>query len=173
MITGKELVEKMYSENYNEYEDTRLYSTGDSDLDELLEKAFCEGYEYAQREYSLKDELKEAIKSGDEKKIKELKKKSIGRKAAGGAIIGGAAGGIGTDRFLKKYEDDIRASDPLLAISSDKNYKKASNITSGMGAVVSSGIGAGIAAGIGKARFNKALKKAKKEIEEEKKNKNK
>lgn len=58
----------MYSENYDEYEDTRLYSTGDDELDELLERAFCDGYEYAQREYSLKDELKEAIKNGDEKK---------------------------------------------------------------------------------------------------------
>ena len=52
MITGKELVEKMYSENYDEYEDTRLYSTGDDYLDELLERAFCEGYEYAQREFA-------------------------------------------------------------------------------------------------------------------------
>lgn len=42
----------MYSD-CNEYEDTKLYSTGDSELDELLEKAFCEGYEYAQREYAL------------------------------------------------------------------------------------------------------------------------
>ncbi len=48
MITGRELIEKMYSD-YDEYEDTRLYSTGDSDLDDLLERAFCEGYEYAQR----------------------------------------------------------------------------------------------------------------------------
>jgi len=52
MITGYELIEKMYSENYDEYEDTRLYSTGDSDLDDLLERAFCEGYEYAQKEFS-------------------------------------------------------------------------------------------------------------------------
>ena len=29
MITGYELVEKMYSDNYDEYEDTKLYSTGD------------------------------------------------------------------------------------------------------------------------------------------------
>lgn len=52
MITGKELIEKMYSENYDEYEDTRLYSTGDDYLDDLLEKAFCEGYEYAQKEFA-------------------------------------------------------------------------------------------------------------------------
>ncbi len=53
MITGKELVEKMYSENYDEYEeDIRLYSTGDDELDDLLEKAFSEGYEYAQKEFA-------------------------------------------------------------------------------------------------------------------------
>ena len=37
MITGYELIEKMYSENYDEYEDTRLYRTGDDELDDLLE----------------------------------------------------------------------------------------------------------------------------------------
>jgi hypothetical protein len=46
MITGRELVEKHYSE----IED----STGDGELDDLLEKAFCEGYEYAQREFGNK-----------------------------------------------------------------------------------------------------------------------
>ncbi len=54
MITGRELIEKMYSD-YDEYEDTRLYSTGDSDLDDLLERAFCEGYEYAQRQFAVGD----------------------------------------------------------------------------------------------------------------------
>jgi flagellar motor switch protein FliG len=34
------------------YEDEKLYSTGDDYLDEMLEKAFCEGYEYAQREFN-------------------------------------------------------------------------------------------------------------------------
>ncbi len=46
MIIGRQLVDEYY-------EDERLYSTGDDYLDELLEKAFCEGYEYAQREYAL------------------------------------------------------------------------------------------------------------------------
>ena len=55
MITGKDLIEKMYSDNYSEYEDTRLYSTGDDYLDELLERAFSEGYEYAQREFARRD----------------------------------------------------------------------------------------------------------------------
>lgn len=45
MIIGRKLVNEYY-------EDEKLYSTGDSDLDDLLERAFCEGYEYAQREFA-------------------------------------------------------------------------------------------------------------------------
>ena len=41
-------IERLYS-NYQEEE--RLYSTGNDELDDLLERAFCEGYEYAQREF--------------------------------------------------------------------------------------------------------------------------
>ena len=43
MIIGRQLVEDQYEE--------KLYSTGDDYLDEMLEKAFCDGYEYAQREF--------------------------------------------------------------------------------------------------------------------------
>ena len=41
-------ITKLYSD-YQEEE--RLYSTGNDELDELMERAFCEGYEYAQREF--------------------------------------------------------------------------------------------------------------------------
>lgn len=44
-------ITKLYSD-YDEYYDEKLYSTGNEDLDELLERAFCEGYEYAQREFA-------------------------------------------------------------------------------------------------------------------------
>ena len=43
MIIGKQFVENQYDE--------RLYSTGNDELDELLERAFCEGYELGQREF--------------------------------------------------------------------------------------------------------------------------
>ena len=37
----------------NNYEmEERLYSTGDVELDEILERAFCEGYEFAQKEFA-------------------------------------------------------------------------------------------------------------------------
>ena len=41
-------IERLYSD-YQEEE--RLYSTGNDELDELMERAFCEGYEYAQKEF--------------------------------------------------------------------------------------------------------------------------
>ena len=44
MIIGRQLVEDQYEE--------KLYSTGNDELDEMLEKAFCEGYEYAQKEFA-------------------------------------------------------------------------------------------------------------------------
>jgi len=48
MIIGKQFAEKLYSESqYSE----KLYSTGNEELDELLERAFCEGYELGQREF--------------------------------------------------------------------------------------------------------------------------
>ena len=42
-------IERLYSD-YQEEE--RLYSTGNDELDELMERAFCDGYEYAQREFA-------------------------------------------------------------------------------------------------------------------------
>jgi hypothetical protein len=44
------IIERLHSD-YQEEE--RLYSTGNDELDELLERAFCEGYEYAQREFGV------------------------------------------------------------------------------------------------------------------------
>jgi len=40
-------IERMFSN----VEEEKLYSTGNDELDDLLERAFCEGYEYAQREF--------------------------------------------------------------------------------------------------------------------------
>lgn len=64
-------IEKLYSD-YDEYYDEKLYSTGDDELDELLERAFCEGYEYAQREFG---KIGEGIKNFIGTRPKELKSK--------------------------------------------------------------------------------------------------
>ena len=85
MITGKDLIEKMYSENYDEYEDTRLYSTGDSDLDDLLERAFCEGYEYAQKEFAAykspisREQARKLVKEANDMGIKGRNVAQIGK----------------------------------------------------------------------------------------------
>lgn len=62
-------IEKLYSD-YQEEE--RLYSTGNDELDELLERAFCEGYEYAQREFGkVKAANKAARKALELKQVRE------------------------------------------------------------------------------------------------------
>lgn len=74
MINGYELAEYLFSGN----EEERVYSINDYELDELLERAFSEGYEYAQREFGKKE------------------KPSVRKDAGTGSMIGGAAGtGLG------------------------------------------------------------------------------
>lgn len=90
MITGKELVEKLYSEL--EYEE----------LDYLLEKAFSEGYEYAQKEFANKNENYGDI---DETAPKDPRYEKLIDKLSKGAIgIGTAevAGGIVLDKIGEK-----------------------------------------------------------------------
>ena len=63
-------IERLYS-NYDEYYDEKLYSTGNDELDELLERAFCDGYEYAQREFGkVGDWLKGKTEGDRNRKIK-------------------------------------------------------------------------------------------------------
>ena len=62
MILGK---------NYVNNQEEKLYSTGDEMLDNLLEKAFCEGYELGQQLFSdSKDEDEEKEKDKRKKKLK-------------------------------------------------------------------------------------------------------
>lgn len=79
MITGREFA-RMYSAN--DYEE-RLYSTGNEYLDDLLERAFCEGYEYAQREFAEKEEEEEENKRNNHRALKTAA-------GIGGATIGTA-----------------------------------------------------------------------------------
>lgn len=51
--------------NYYEEKDQRLFSTGDSELDDILEEVYYsgleDGYEYAQREFGKKEATKEVV----------------------------------------------------------------------------------------------------------------
>lgn len=74
----------------NGYEmEERLYSTGDAELDELLERAFCEGYEAAQREFGEKwDKVKDGFKNAG-KKVSDTTKKYLGKE---GKLATGVSG---------------------------------------------------------------------------------
>ena len=76
MIIGRELIDKYYDE--------KLYSTGNDELDDILERAFCDGYEYAQREfanYQLYDDSNILKNMKDADILAESKKKGIRNKA--------------------------------------------------------------------------------------------
>lgn len=96
----------------NGYEmEERLYSTGDYELDEILERAFCEGYEAAQREFADDDSYDELIGAG------------IGA----GAVGLGAAGAYGYRKganALKKHAiDKIEKNEKLTREAKDKAIK--------------------------------------------------
>jgi hypothetical protein len=76
------IIGRNFAESY--YEDERLYSTGSDELDDLLERAFCEGYEYAQREFAEEEEEED-----------EPKKNHRGAKIAAGVAGGLATAGAG------------------------------------------------------------------------------
>jgi hypothetical protein len=96
-------IERLHS-NYQEEE--RLYSTGNEELDELMERAFCEGYEYAQKEFAKKSmkEFKDELKNLSDEELNKLGwdnfKKSVGHSVAGG-IDASIAGGL-TKTLLDK-----------------------------------------------------------------------
>ena len=71
MILGKQFAEKLYSENQEE----KLYSTGDEMLDNLLERAFCEGYELGQKEFGM---MRQEIDKDKEKLYQDMKNKYPG-----------------------------------------------------------------------------------------------
>ena len=55
---------------FSSVKEERLYSTGNDELDDLLERAFCEGYEYAQKEFN-----SPASKQANNKYFEEVGKK--------------------------------------------------------------------------------------------------
>lgn len=102
--------------NYEE----RLYSTGSDELDELLERAFCEGYEYAQYEFSdeegyenddngLTDEEREELEALREKDKKYKKRRKARFAAAGTVATGGGLylGAKNAEKLGEKLADKI------------------------------------------------------------------
>lgn len=90
MIIGRDIVD--YN-NYYEPEE-RLYSTGYDDLDEAMERAFSEGYEYAQREFAKKAE--------EESRLTKAQKAAI---IAGASTLGTAGAIQGAHAIGRKIKD--------------------------------------------------------------------
>ena len=93
MILGKQFAEK-------------LYSTGNEMLDNLLERAFCEGYELGQQLFSdSKDE--------DEEKEKDKRKKKLKRLAIGTGSALALAGGYQGYKHLERRKADKDVKEAL------------------------------------------------------------
>lgn len=121
-------IERLYSD-YQEEE--RLYSTGNNELDELLERAFCEGYEYAQREFTVSPErAKQFFKAtGNRKRYKrnileEAEKRIEERKDWYPERVKKLHSGNLKERgeILKKEANDIRSRERF-PIMMDPNIK--------------------------------------------------
>ena len=119
MIIGKQFAEKLYSENQEE----KLYSTGDEMLDNLLERAFCEGYELGQKLFSDSKEKKK--KKEKDKRKKKLKRLAIGTGSAL-ALAGGYQGYKHLER--RKADKDVKEAldnlNNILSISNDEETIK-------------------------------------------------
>lgn len=96
MITGKQLVESYQ-------EDEKLFSTGDEELDDILEEVYYsgieDGYDYAQREFAEKKEKKEIDKTGA-----ALTGSSI---AAGLGTAGLGVAKMAESKKLEKIQGDV------------------------------------------------------------------
>ena len=94
----KMILEKQFAE--------KLYSTGDEMLDNLLERAFCEGYELGQQLFSdSKDE--------DEEKEKDKRKKKLKRLAIGTGSALALAGSYQGYKHLERRKADKDVKEAL------------------------------------------------------------
>ena len=119
MINGKEFAEKMFSDVNNDNTQEKLYSTGSEELDAMLEKAFSEGYEYAQKEFAKKDPEEGKNHRG------------LGR----AAVVGGAGGVVGRHVGKKATEKALKEGESL-SDAEKKGDKKAVKAGAAVGAAV-------------------------------------
>ena len=146
MIIGRQFAEKFYSETVQE-EEEKLYSTGNDELDELLERAFCEGYEYAQKEFA---------EEGEKKEKNPENHRGLGRAymlGGVGAMAGRSAGKAQVKKSIKEGKD--------LDEAEREGMKKAGKV----GAAAGAGTLA-VAATPGVIAANKVIKAAKPKIKE-------
>lgn len=107
MIIGRQFAESQCKE--------KLYSTGDNYLDELLEKAFCEGYEYAQKEFAKKNN------EDDEDKPKKSTIRKVGKGVAIGGAAASLAGGIAENVLIDRAVDKAAREKGLVKLGHGAN----------------------------------------------------
>ena len=114
----------------NEMEE-RLYSTGDVELDEILERAFCEGYEFAQREFTYVDEKTGNIINAEGKVIGNINKAenfSYGKSKKGKALDEARAADRGdytsTTGKVKTNTDPAKAKKQAAEYRKSNGYSK-------------------------------------------------
>ena len=94
MITGKQLIESYYEE------DERLFSTGNEELDDILEEVYYsgleDGYDYAQKEFAEKEEKK-----------KKNSLKTAGKVALGVGGAAGLGGAIGENAVIENIAKKV------------------------------------------------------------------
>ena len=104
MIIGRQLVENQYEE--------KLYSTGDDYLDELLEKAFCEGYEYAQKEFGRTglsaEQAKQFFTKTGNRELNKVTNKMLANKKGGRNIFRKAHDPLLKGKYTNSIDDRIK-----------------------------------------------------------------
>ena len=122
---------------------TRLCSTGNDELDELLERAFCDGYEYAQREFG-KAERKERRESN--RKMRELGISKIDRDA-----ILAQRKSYKKDPEKYKNVEDMSSEDPEVRKKANKeNTKRVAKVFVPLGTTTGALTGALVGSSLGK-----------------------
>lgn len=130
--------EKMFSEieDNNEIQE-KLYSTGNDELDELLERAFCEGYEYAQKEFG-RAERKERRESN--RKMREL---GINKYDRDDITVKKAQYKKNPEKF--KNIEDLSSDDPETRKKANKeNTKRLAKVLVPIEAATGAALGAGL-----------------------------
>lgn len=117
---------------FSNVEEEKLYSTGNNELDELLERAFCEGYEFAQKEFASARQRKKNVKNAAK----------IEAAALGGEIsvdqanreLGKIKGRQGTGKVLN-IKDPVKDSGELrtVRVKAQNSNRQARHIAEGLG----------------------------------------
>ena len=139
--------------NYYE-EDEKLFSTGDEELDDILEEVYYsgieDGYDYAQREFasvwdvedkSDKEERGERKKRAEKRERKELKNshRGLGRSIILGGVLPGAIGAYTTKDDTDKDYKKGYSNEDIIERAGKRGAKRGAIIGAGTGLASATG----------------------------------